>query len=316
MTYLKNCICLLLLLPMYQLSSAQYTETINTNRPGQSQGAFAPGKNVIQIETGGLIGDEEHNLLNTESSLWGIDATVRYGFLMETLEVLFSTTYISEDIDQIQGDNSVPFDRSGFPSLSLGAKYLVYDPYKVEEEVNIYSYHANRRFKWRSLIPAVAVYAGANYIYSDNPFVTTDLEGFSPRAAIITQNNWGAWVWVNNFSGDFIGTDFPSYAWISTMTRSLTPRLAGFLEVQVIKSDLYADDILRGGAAYLVSKNLQVDVSALTNFKDTPSRFNIAFGIAYRYDGMHADKRFDDDDEAPNYQEREARRKSRYGGGN
>ena len=34
------------------LSYAQYTNLINSNRPGSSQGAFAVGVNVIQFETG------------------------------------------------------------------------------------------------------------------------------------------------------------------------------------------------------------------------------------------------------------------------
>ena len=31
---------------------AQYTDVINSNRPGISQGAFAVGKNVLQFELG------------------------------------------------------------------------------------------------------------------------------------------------------------------------------------------------------------------------------------------------------------------------
>ena len=39
---------------------AQYTETINSNRPGFSQGAFSVGKDVLQFETGFGLGKEEH----------------------------------------------------------------------------------------------------------------------------------------------------------------------------------------------------------------------------------------------------------------
>ena len=37
---------------------AQYTETINSNRPGDSQSAFSVGSNVIQIETGAYLLNE------------------------------------------------------------------------------------------------------------------------------------------------------------------------------------------------------------------------------------------------------------------
>ena len=42
---------------------AQYTETINSNRPGFSQGAFSVGKDVLQFETGFGLGKEEHSIL-------------------------------------------------------------------------------------------------------------------------------------------------------------------------------------------------------------------------------------------------------------
>jgi hypothetical protein len=39
----------------------------------------------------------------------------------------------------------------------LGAKYLIYDPLKNQEQRNIYSWKANHSFNWHQLIPAVSV---------------------------------------------------------------------------------------------------------------------------------------------------------------
>ena len=61
------------------ISHAQYTETINSNRPGQSQGAYAVGNKVIQLEVGYDFGSDEHSLLNTKTDIWGIDFAARYG---------------------------------------------------------------------------------------------------------------------------------------------------------------------------------------------------------------------------------------------
>lgn len=269
---------------------AQYTETINSNRPGQSQGAFSVGTGVLQAESLLFFGDETHDLLFTETKNWGLDFAFRYGFLMEQLELSFEGTYLSETITPTAGNVS-EFDQSGFPNLTVGAKYLIYDPYKfADDKVNLYSYHANHRFKWSSLIPAVSAYAGANYIYDDNPFVPASQEGISPKVAVITQNNWGRFVWVNNFIGDQIGSDFPAYIWITTMTHSFNPKIAAFVEFQIRKSDLYADDIFRFGGAYLLTKDLQVDVNALINFKDTPSRFQAGLGVSYRMDFHNHDE--------------------------
>ena len=59
--YAHGCCC------SVHLLSAQYTETINSNRPGQSQGAFSVGTGVYQAELGGFYNDESHSLRFTET---------------------------------------------------------------------------------------------------------------------------------------------------------------------------------------------------------------------------------------------------------
>ena len=60
-------------------SQAQYTNLINSNRPGFSQGAFAVGVNVIQLETG-LSMIKEERVPQTPYTVEGIGAEflVRY----------------------------------------------------------------------------------------------------------------------------------------------------------------------------------------------------------------------------------------------
>lgn len=290
-------VCVMTVLVFTIKSYAQYTETINSNRPGQSQGAFAVGSDVMQLETGLFIGDESHDLFATETENIGLDFALRYGILFEQLEFNLEGTYLSETITPTAG-NADGYDRSGFPKLTLGAKYLIYDPYKyAKDEVNLYSYHDNHRFKWKTLIPAISVYAGANYIYDDNPFLPVSQEGFSPKVMIITQNNWGRFVWVNNFIGDQFTTDFPTYAWITTLTHSFNKRIAAFIEYQMLMSDIYADDIFRFGGAYLFTKDFQVDLNVLVNFKDTPSRLQVGAGISYRFDFHSRDEILPNEDE-------------------
>lgn len=284
---LKRLICssiLLLSLSTYT-ANAQYTETINSNRPGQSQGAFAPGRGVLQAEIGTTLGRESHNLRFTETDNIGVDFALRYGAIKEQLEFIVDGNFLYEDITPTAG-NAEPYTQSGFPIITAGAKYLVYDPYKNrEDKINLYSYWANRRFKWNTLIPAVSVYAGANYAYeTDNPFLPESQRGFTPKAILITQHNWGRWVWVNNFIYDQFTTDFPTKAWITTMTHSFNPKIAAFAEFQFISSDVYSDDLLRFGSAYLISRNFQVDISALINFKETPERQQLGLGLSYRLD--------------------------------
>jgi hypothetical protein len=56
------------------------------------------------------------------------------------------------------------------------------------------------------------------------------------------------------------------------------------LKIRVLKAIFYSDAILRGGAAYLINNNLQIDAS-ITNFKDTPTVLYGGIGFSWRYDG-------------------------------
>lgn len=269
---------------------AQYTETINSNRPGQSQGAFAVGKNVLQVETGVKLGNDNHDLLGTDTNLWGIDFEVRYGFFKEALEVSLRGSYLSSTEKYFVSGTEYKNTFSNFDKNTLGAKYLVYDPHKKRmlEGPNLYSWKADNTFQWRDLIPAVSVYAGLNLAFGDdNPYLPEGNNKITPQFALITQHNLGRWVYVMNFIADKLSSDFPSYSGIFTLTHSINREISVFGEYQAIKSDYYSDDIARLGAAYLFGNDLQVDMSFLTNFKDTPYRWQVALGVSYRLD-MHS----------------------------
>lgn len=274
------------------ISHAQYTETINTNRPGGSQGAFAVGPGVLQFETGAKMGKNEHILLNTNTDLWGIDYTLRYGVLFEELEVNLMGSFLDSSINYEVGGSTETSQIRNFEYNSIGAKYLLYDPYKYAEEKkpNLYSWNAAPEFYWSDLIPAVSVYAGMNFSFGDNPYLYEGEGNFSPRIAVITQNNWGAWVLVLNLIGDKIGQTYPTYSGIATLTHSFSSKFVAFTEFQEIVSDVYSDEIVRGGVAYLFHKDMQADLSGLLNFKDTPSRWEVALGVSYRFDWHKQDQ--------------------------
>ncbi|MBO6880100.1 transporter [Winogradskyella sp.] len=294
MRILKSIFVLILLLT-YNSTQAQYTEVINSNRPGLSESAFSVGTNVVQFEAGAFTVKEEHVPLNYEVSGFGLDFSVRYGLLFEQLEISLDGVYQNDNITFNSASVPVEDKRSNFKNFTFGAKYLVYDPYKNAEEAkpNLYSYHANRSFQWKSLIPAVSVYVGANFDTKNNPYTAPDVEGFSPKVMIATQNNFnGGWVFVMNLIKDRIGSDFSDFQYIFTLTHSFTPQWVVFGEAQGINSDFYADNIFRFGGAYLWTKDFQLDANIAFNTKDTPSVFNIAFGASYRLD-FHQDKKID-----------------------
>ncbi|WP_245984083.1 transporter [Gillisia mitskevichiae] len=276
---------------------AQYTETINSNRPGASQGAFSVGTGVIQLEAGGYYGNDEHTLLRTSTDILGADYSLRYGLFFEALEISLIGSF-EEDKEFIRiGANEVEFKTRNFKTNTLGVKYLIFDPSRTikPDKPNLYSWKANQQFKWKTLIPAVSVYAGANFSQANNPFLYEGEKTITPKVALITQHNWtGSWVLVMNLILDKFTEEFPSYTGIVTLTHAFTPKFAGFLEYQGIISDIYADDYVRTGMAYLVTDDLQFDVSGLLNFKNTPDRWQLAAGVSYRLD-LHKKEEYLDD---------------------
>lgn len=268
-------------------AQAQYTETINNNRPGGSQGAFSVGTNVLQFEGGFGLGTEEHSLLQTETSAFAVDYAIRYGLLKEELEFSFIGEYQSDNVTINRGQTTSEFTQSNFRSNTLGAKYLFYDPYRKRDlqGPNLYSWKANNRFQWRDLIPAISLYAGANFDTADNPYTPEDAFTISPKVVLATQNNFkGGFVFVTNIIADRFTTETPTYGYILTLTHTITDWFSVFIENQGFKSDFYADQLLRGGIAALVNKDFQVDVSGLYSFKDTPSRTYLRLGVSYRLD--------------------------------
>ncbi|MFT5964901.1 MAG: hypothetical protein ACI9L6_001653 [Flavobacterium sp.] len=283
------------LINITSVNYGQHTDQINSNRPGESMSAFAVGKNVIQVETGIYGIQENHRLLEYDANGYGLDFTLRWGLFMEKLELIADLQYQNEDF-------TTPFssiNKSALKQTILGAKYLIYDPFKnYEKKVNIYSWKANHSFNWHQLIPAVSVFAGANFTMADNPYYFSSNADISPKIMLITQNHLGdgTWVFVTNIIADYVSTDYPTYGYVFTLTKGFNEKLTGFVENQGFKSDFYSDAIVRGGAAYLLNNDMQIDASISTNFKDTPTVLYGGIGFSWRYDANYKEVRMSHDE--------------------
>lgn len=269
--------------------SAQYTEIINSNRPGVSISAYGVGKNVLQFEGGLFMDKQKHTRLLTESTFTGAEFAVRYGLFLEKLEIAWEGVFQREKITFNSTFPPVTNSRSNFLQHTVGLKYLVFDPYKDPRKVNVYSWKANNSFQWKDFIPAVSVYAGVNLNYSNNPFWPDETEP-SPRVAVATQHHFlSRWVLVTNISYDRFTTDDPVFGYVLTLTHALSnPKWSVFVEHQGIKSDAYADGLFRGGVAHLLNPDVQLDATFGINIKDTPSRVFGNIGVSYRLD-FHED---------------------------
>ncbi|MGM0635965.1 MAG: transporter [Bacteroidota bacterium] len=283
----------LLFLGAFGISKAQYTETINTNRPGLSYGAFGVGNNVWQFETGLSYGNNNHSLRQADANIIGFDYAVRYGLFMERLEVIWDGTFLSQNETIPVGGGEQSYRASNFERNTIGAKYLIYDPW-VKRELegpNLLSWKRDNTIQWHHLIPAVSVYGGVNLHFGNSVFMPPEDPHISSRLGIITQHNYRRLSFVSNFIVDRISTSYTNFTGIFTLTQTVDRDKALFIEFQTYIGDFYSDEVVRVGGAYLYNQNLQFDAFGLVNFKDTPQRWQLGIGVSYRLD-THKEEEF------------------------
>jgi hypothetical protein len=284
---------------------AQYTDQINSNRPGASIGAFAVGKGIIQFEGGFEYRKYKHEDYNY-SSIKGdiLFFSARWGFLLERLELTYQGSFMFDQLTNKISSQDLVYKRKGFLQNFLGIKYLIYDPFKKEEKVDFYSWKANNGFKLKHLIPAVSLTAGGNFLFGKNhpyPFgdiydvlyrpifyqnlnASTDTEPFfSMKAVLATQSHFlGTWVFVTNFIYDRYLTEQTSKSYILTLTHTFHPLCSVYLENEGLYTHRFNDQIFRAGAAYLFSDNIQIESSLGVNTNSRPSWLFMNIGVSYR----------------------------------
>lgn len=289
----------------------QYTDQINSNRPGASMGAFAVGKNVIQTETGIAFRRYVHNGYNQSNFEGRVHfLSLRWGFLTETIELLYEGSFMTGTLESKVVTVPTLLKQRGFLQNFIGVKYLLYDPFKKEREINVYSWKANNGFKIRDLIPAVSLTVGTNInplnnnpfayrnifsnlyrpIFYQNIYAPLDQEPFFDlRGTLATQSHFlGTWVFVTNFNYDRILSDYPELSYIVTLTHTLNPLWSVYMEQQGRYSSLFKDNLVRLGVAYLFSNNLQLEATLGSSFKNTPHILLANAGVSYRLD-FHKD---------------------------
>jgi len=283
----------LLFIGCFYTGTAQYTELINSRRPGFSDSPFSVGTDVLQFE-GGLfyekIKNQDYNI-----NSFGTDVMVRYGKFFEKLEVNLNLAFQYDKVNYVNTTVS-DISKTNLNQLTIGAKYLVYMPKYMDKSKEIRSWKRKTSFDWKRLIPAVAVYAGANIPITES-FIGGNFPGytkgsFSPRLAIYTQNDiTDRFIFLMNLIMDKIGSGQRENSYILTGTYTLNDKLSVFAEHQGIfkDNDIPNDYQFGGGVAYLFSKNMQVDVSARSISDRDGSTFLIGAGLAWRLD-RHRDK--------------------------
>ncbi len=300
---MRHYIKLIIFLLFFQFSFGQYTEVINSKRPGFSDSPYSVGTKVYQVE-GGFFYKDVGNYLYWEkigevdgepihvqnqysSSSFGTDITLRTGQFFERLEFDLDLVFQNESRDYTHPD-VYSISELGLSKLTFGAKYLVYMPEYKDKSKEIHSWKARHAFDKKRLIPAVAVYVGVNTNLLDNLHKNPD--GISPRFAVFTQNDLSnRWVIITNFIMDKAFTDESENSFIFTSTYALSEQWSVFGEGQAFfRKNIPSDFQFGGGGAYLLNNNMQIDISARMIYDQYENNSYIfGGGVSWRLDRHH-----------------------------
>jgi hypothetical protein len=266
---------------------SQYTEVINSKRPGLSESPFGIGTKVFQFESGFFYQYNDRPNLFTKQQSIGIDLFLRSGLVWEKLEVNANFKYQKDKVlDNIVLGTTYPIN--GISQFTVGAKYLFYMPKYKNPDDEIRSWKAKMAFDKRRLIPSVGLYAGLNTNFLGKDYKAPSL---SPKAVILLQNDFSErLIWVNNIVGDYLTlNEQRTIGYISTLSYSITDRFSMFGETQGMFTRYTKEFEYGGGFAYLPTKNLQIGVFVHSELQFDYLNLYGGLGLSWRMD-KHKDK--------------------------
>ncbi|MFK5879717.1 MAG: transporter [Flavobacteriaceae bacterium] len=284
---MKKLLILTLLLFSFQNITAQYTEIINSKRPGLSESPYGVGTDVLQIEGGLFLGKSQTEIDGALTDPFGASVFLRYGKFIEKLEINANIAYQQNKLYFV--DDNIPSSKiSGISQLTIGAKYMVFQKEFDDKSKEIRSWKKRTAFDKKRLIPSIGVYAGVNTNFLSDEYKDDKI---SYKSAVLLQNDFSdRLVLITNLIADNITSDFSVYSYILTMTYAMNYRWSIFVENQ---GEFYkiknADYQIGAGIAYLFTRDLQVDAAFRINFSSTESAFIGGVGASYRFD-WHQDK--------------------------
>lgn len=267
---------------------AQYTEVINSNRPGFSESPYSVGVGVYQLESSIFYRKYEATLptfSNPKAS--GLDLHYRMGLLDEKLEFNVSTALQSSEFAFTNVFQS-SYNKFGLGHFTLGAKYLVYVPKYADRSEEIRSWKKRHSFDWKRWIPHVAVYGGLNMGFLLHDYHKRG--GFTPKFGVLLQNEFSDKLnVVTNIHYNYIGGYLPELSYVVTGTYNFNDKWSGFAEHQALFNKQEKQSNLGAGVAYLFNNNLQINSSLRATFQEETVGVYTSVGVSYRID-RHIDQ--------------------------
>jgi len=283
---MKRVLLLFIIFSYTQLVNAQYTEIINSKRPGFSESPYSVGTDVLQFETGLFYRSSNNNELYAKPNSIGGELFFRYGKFFNRFEINAKVAYQKDEI--LNNPSEATTNISGISELTIGAKYLIYEQKYTDKSKEVRSWKRRMAFDKKRLIPSIGAFVGVNTNFLGDGFKENEL---TLKGAVLLQNDFSdRLVLLTNLIANKILSDSNEYSYIATMTYALNYKWSYFIENQGIFEKKNTPKFHFGtGIAYLFSQNLQIDASVRTNFFEDYSFLYSSVGVAWRLD-KHSDE--------------------------
>ncbi|NJB82585.1 transporter [Wenyingzhuangia aestuarii] len=257
---------------------AQYTNIINSNKPGHTETPYALGTNVLQFENTVLYNslDSQH----IESNSYSNNFNMRYGFWKEKLEASLDHIFTTQNF------NATNSNITGTEILSVGLKYLIYQHIQKESPAVKKSWKRRYGFKYNGLIPSIAAKLQINTPLTNLNFSNGGSTTLS--TSIIAQNHINQKVRINNqFDYKYIGGDMPEFIYTLSSSYVMAKRFNPYLEARYHNLKDFNYFNIGVGTPFLVNRDFSVAVhyNLATGKNTRGSEFGI--NASYRIDNHY-----------------------------
>ena len=269
----------LLFLLGFSSTYSQYTEVINSNKPGFSESPYSVGAGVYQFESSLFLKDTSIEPTFSIPQSFGFDMLFRTSFFSEKLEFNAQVTYQKDKV-AFKNVFTSDYSSTGLSRVTIGAKYLLFQQKYEDKSKETRSWKRRHAFDKKRLTPSIAIYAGLNTDFLNDINKTGSI---SPKLGILFQQNLSTdFNLISNFFYDKIGTEFFEYSYIITATINFSDRWSTFFENQTVFQK-YQNNINLGiGFAFLYHRDLQLNTSLRYVMEGQSKGFYAGLGVSYR----------------------------------
>ena len=233
-------------------SFSQFSESISSDRPGQSNGPNTVGKMVLQLQTGMEFGGYKSD--NFKTNYFSLPAVIRFG-ITDKIELQTLWGY-----DNIKVENS-DFSIKGISMAAFGLRFNIFEETEKAPAVGFEFIYKTRMIS-KDYKP-------------DHPSTKFNImasKGFSDLISVTT--NLGA-----DFDGD---GGQPGGFYTLNLVLSVTDQLSVFFENYGNFNGDDFDTFFDFGGAYLLNENLQLDIYGGFGYNDDIFNYFVSGGVSYR----------------------------------